>query len=539
MLLPTLKLYPSWNVQKAPIPPRSRLYYLEPIGVGTPYVESLTGYIARLAQQHCITTRRLILNEIAPCLGEIFCHPDSKRKVSRFGTDFWDYQNDNISHVLGTEMHRAALNGTGLMASNLVCALTALTRNTNLHFLTLLSWGKVFPNRGLLHHQRAWCPKCYQEWHDNDKSIYEPLLWSINVVVICPIHHNCLLCVCPHCHQSMPIISGNSRTGHCSQCGHWLGSLEGTKISTSNVESKAGINEPLALINNLGELIAATPSITSPPLKNRISNVISTYINQVFATNIAAASRKLGIEKTTLSLWCKGKAIPRLDKLLLLTQYLEISLLDFLTKDSLTTEFQNNLFPQEPTQVKCLRKSHKKMDLERKEVLNIVLQEITNEYPPPSLENVALRLRYRPLVLQYHFSELCQTIKVRHADYKKVSKQQKIEPILEAVLQEYPPPSLLEITRRLGYKNNSYLYRYFPELSRSISKRYQEHSIASGQQKRERIRQEIFDVAQLLHSQGYKPTQSRVTKLLKKPGVILTSYARSYLREVQQSLGYE
>ncbi|MEH2029600.1 MAG: hypothetical protein V7K67_07980, partial [Nostoc sp.] len=25
----------------------------------------------------------------------------------------------------------------------------------------------------------------------------------------------------------------------------------------------------------------------------------------------------------------------------------------------------------------------------------------------------------------------------------------------------------------LGYKNNSYLYRYFPELSRSISKRYQ------------------------------------------------------------------
>nr|WP_236116925.1 TniQ family protein [Hassalia byssoidea] len=53
-------------LQKSPIPPRSRLYNLEPIGIGTPYVESLTGYVIRLAEQHCITTRQLLLNEIAP-----------------------------------------------------------------------------------------------------------------------------------------------------------------------------------------------------------------------------------------------------------------------------------------------------------------------------------------------------------------------------------------------------------------------------------------------------------------------------------------
>ena len=138
MLAANLKLYPSWNVQKTPIPPRSRLYHLEPIGVGTPYVESLTGYVARLAQQHCVTTRRLILNEIAPYL--------------RLHKNFSDHQTDNISHVLGIQTRRAALNGTGLMASKLLSALSILTQNTRLHFLTLLSWGKVFPNRGLLHH---------------------------------------------------------------------------------------------------------------------------------------------------------------------------------------------------------------------------------------------------------------------------------------------------------------------------------------------------------------------------------------------------
>ena len=525
MLPRNLKLYPSWDVQKTPIPPRSRLYHLEPIGVGTPYVESLTGYVARLAQQHCVTTRRLILNEIAPYLR---LHKNSS-----------DYQTDNISHVLGIKTRRAALNGTGLMATNLLSALSTLTQMDKLHLLTLLTWEKVFPNRGLFHHQRTWCPKCYQEWHDNNKCIYEPLIWSINAVVICPIHHNCLAYQCPHCNQSMSVISGNSIPGYCSQCGHWLGNDKIKKVYTSPLSSEFERNRLLASINSLGELIAQSPSINSPPARNRISNVLSTYVAEVFGGNIAAASRFLKTEKATLSSWCKGKAIPGLNHLLLLTQNLDISLIDFLTSDKLLADLKNNFSSSEPVVLKHPRKSYKKISSGRKQVLNIVLQEVINEEPPPSLEDVALRLRYRPLVLQYHFSELCQKIKVRHADYKKVHQQQKIQPVLEAALKEYPPPSLLEITRRLGYKNNSYLYRYFPELSYSISKRYQEHLIASGHEKRRRIRQEIFEAAQLLHSQGYKPTQSRVTKLLKKPGVILNSYSRSYLREVQINLGYE
>ncbi|WP_081402998.1 TniQ family protein [Scytonema hofmannii] len=53
--------------------------------------------------------------------------------------------------------------------------------------------------RCLLRHKRAWCPFCYQEWRDNSKSIYEPLIWCINVVEICPIHNHTFVSVCPHC----------------------------------------------------------------------------------------------------------------------------------------------------------------------------------------------------------------------------------------------------------------------------------------------------------------------------------------------------
>ena len=50
MLASALETYESWDLKKLVIPSRSRLYQLEPIGIGTPLVESLTGYISRLAE---------------------------------------------------------------------------------------------------------------------------------------------------------------------------------------------------------------------------------------------------------------------------------------------------------------------------------------------------------------------------------------------------------------------------------------------------------------------------------------------------------
>src|SRR3954470_10698817 len=46
--------------------PRSRLFSLEPIGVGTRLVESLTGYVARLAEAHHLSVAILFGYELAP-----------------------------------------------------------------------------------------------------------------------------------------------------------------------------------------------------------------------------------------------------------------------------------------------------------------------------------------------------------------------------------------------------------------------------------------------------------------------------------------
>jgi hypothetical protein len=48
------------------VPPRTRLYRLEPIGLGTAMVECVASYIHRLAEAHGLPTWVLVRRELAP-----------------------------------------------------------------------------------------------------------------------------------------------------------------------------------------------------------------------------------------------------------------------------------------------------------------------------------------------------------------------------------------------------------------------------------------------------------------------------------------
>src|SRR5258708_36432189 len=57
-----------WDEEQGIFPAHSKLYHLEPIGVSTPSVESLTSYIARLACAHSIQPNVLMAKAIVPQL---------------------------------------------------------------------------------------------------------------------------------------------------------------------------------------------------------------------------------------------------------------------------------------------------------------------------------------------------------------------------------------------------------------------------------------------------------------------------------------
>ena len=211
MLNDDLDISRSRSIEIPHIPSRSILYSIPPLGLGTGDVEGLTSYICRLAEAHCVSPTNLLRYQIESVAGK-----------ARRSTKSVNLQ----SHP----------SGDNRVAARYVSALEYLTMQPNLSELTLSSWlmGKrpigniltsLFLDRpiSMFKNHREWCPDCFQEWQDGDRVIYEPLLWSLSLVAICPHHDRWLERFCPHCAKIQPIFAAKTRVGYCSHCHAWLG----------------------------------------------------------------------------------------------------------------------------------------------------------------------------------------------------------------------------------------------------------------------------------------------------------------------------
>jgi hypothetical protein len=137
--------------------------------------------------------------------------------------------------------------------------------------------------------------------------------------------------------------------------------------------------------------------------------------------------------------------------------------------------------------------------------------------------------------IEYYFPDLCKAIARR---YKEVTNISELQKALEAFLAAEEPISQSEAARRLGVSIAS-LRQRFPELSRSISRRYMDHGRERRHTRIQRIREEIRQAALLLHSQGIRPNKTRVGAAIGVPARFRMPEAREALREVMNELGYE
>ena len=119
--------------------PRSRLYDLAPYEIGTPWCESLTGYINRLGWTHHVPPRALVAQEIVPRLDE------RQRLAAPVG-------------VFGTKW-AMSLNGAGAATKPWITVLSHLTSRKDLPLLTLPLWvGDLSPRwqLGSVLHTPSW-----------------------------------------------------------------------------------------------------------------------------------------------------------------------------------------------------------------------------------------------------------------------------------------------------------------------------------------------------------------------------------------------
>jgi transcriptional regulator with XRE-family HTH domain len=452
-----------WNLELPALPERSRFYHLEPIGVGTPYAESLTSYITRLAEAHCVSPKALVIRELLPMFGRL-----SLSELNPSIHFLW--RRDAVT-----------INGTSTYAGEWVRALESLTCRSDLTFLTMLTWKRVIDRRRLLRATQAWCPDCLGEWRRNNSCLYIPLLWSLKAVTVCPRHRVRLSTHCPHegCLRALPLLSLNSRPGCCSYCGHQLDSDPGSlKVNNEASENGDDLECQCWKAKAIGELIEAAPSLSVPPHRAKLASSITQCSDQLAEGSLRLLARRLGIAHSAILAWQQQVTIPFLETLLQLSYGLGIS------PRLLVIEADEDY--SKITSIKPAKRSKRKPigdDELRKELEACLLEE-----PPPSLKEVATRLGYcQELYLYSRFSELSSAIKARYRNEHKSTRPRiakartklaldELRAYLQEVLMgdETPLPSIREIAKRIGYRGESPIFRRAPDLCVAIAKKRRE-----------------------------------------------------------------
>lgn len=452
--------YEKWDITSPDLPPRSRLYPLEPIGVGTPLVESLTGYIARLAEAHCVSTFVLYSKEIDVLTGK--------------GNIFTFRLEENAGYSTHT------INGRGVPATDFVRALESLTRRPDLRYLTLLPWAEVLPAQGGLQRRaRAWCAQCLSMWQADAKPLYEPLLWTLKPVTLCTLHQQALCFLCPFCKRQNGILDPRMRPGHCSRCGQWLAPTTADTLS----DNQALTNDELRWKNwtttVLGEVLASAPRLQSPPERDGIARIINLCVERITDGNASAFARAMEAGRGDVRRWQTSKALPKFPLLLSLSYRLGMSLLDLLSGA--------------PTPLP---------------------QKFVRSFPPQfSKEQPTSKKSRRPLC------------RIKPADVQ----------ILQAALNESPPPSVHQVTKRTNHEK-PIIYRHFPEECHAIAQRFADYRKIQAVARRQRAQVEIREAAYQLHARGVKITRKRLRPLLTSSDYTNLEEGRAELRQVREEL---
>jgi len=450
--------YDEWDLSPVHVPVRSTLFSLEPIGVGTPQVESLTSYIARLADAHCIFPGVLMEKIVVPLA---FGFSPLKGTQALFKGD-GDKSN--------------LLNATGIRAKRAVQELEKLTLRKDLHYLTLLTWTEVLYIRGLIRSTRAWCPLCYEEWHISGQLVYDPLIWSLLPVTACTSHHIHLSQFCPHedCHRKLPGLAWRSRPGYCSYCHRWLGNSPGMMQSPSSSLEDDMLEWQQWVTRSLGSVIALAPAVVTQPTRDHVIANLRSCIQQVSGGNAHAFGQLLGVSRVMVTHWLLEDKIPQIEVLLRLSYAVGVSL--------------DELF------------------LSNAETLQICLRDTTAQKPHKKRQQ-------KPL------------------DVEQV--RQALEGALTS--NEYPPPSLFEVSRRLGHTFRT-LYKCHQAACLEIKNRYRAYLQAQRAERIQRQREEIRQIALELRAESISLTQGHIAQRLTTPGILLDPKMRDAIDEIRHEL---
>lgn len=438
------------------LPPRAALHPLIPIGLRTDRVESLTSYLTRLAAVNFVSVNKLICKLILPRTS------GSMKPQERC--------------TFNKDLH--LVNGMGKTALGWSAALNELTGRNDLAQLTFLPWTNILPTKhALVHRHRRWCPYCLDEMLQFGTTIYEPLIWTVEIVSLCPWHLTKLETHCPICgHHERRQLSGRRLVGLCSRCFAWFGKPHSGPAADA---SKTRDNYDIWVAKGFSRLLNRLP-----PLRDSVDD--KSFAKMIFAgiqlrcNGVSAIFKtKIRRKKSTITHWRQGAVLPSVQSLTEISYVFRVPFdcLVYADQDAWKYAATERALPT-TRQPKRHRYDH---DWERN---RLFLEEIVNG---------------------------------GHQSFLS----------LRAVA------SSLNMERR-------YLRRQFPELARKVSaecqRRRKAHLEREGQEKAKVLFEAAFEAAHALQMAGTYPSRKKIVAALRLRGIIVHRTHSPLIRNVQKHL---
>ena len=458
-------LYDGWEPSRPEVNGRSYLVHLPPIGIGKAAVESLTGYIARLAAAHAVETGVLVNRELLPRIPRTRGVSAGQLRVKM--------------PAYSCEAH--VLNGSGERSRLWVSLLEQLTCIDRLDLLTALPWATTISCVHLLRSHRAWCSSCYGEKPLQAESVYERLLWAFQVVTVCPVHRRPLDTACPSCGRAQHVLSAKLRPGYCSRCQCWLGRADVANTFGDH------LTEQIRVAEMVGQLLAESPSVPAD------------FGADLFRDNVRTAGGRRDVRH-----WIRRAAIPRMNSLVSLSLSCDIPLLHFLTE---RIESDNNAEPRHSPKA-----HHRVAD----SIVEASLRTALAAAAPPPLRDVANGLGYRTVApLQRRYRALCGEIVNKRqlsmegpgqSSGKAPTSRNTIERALAEDLEKDHITSILAVASSVGVSNKRRLYKGFHDVRRAI--------VAKNKKIRQRQREAMESALRDAFAEQPIPTVTEVARRL-------------------------
>ncbi|WNF22480.1 TniQ family protein [Mesobacillus jeotgali] len=488
------------------VKPRSVFFGIEPIGLGTSYVESLSSYISRLAIYHNVPITILLNETIGPRLEST-------------------YLTDKFAKRLAPNRYYL-INGISSINREFINVLEKLTGRNDIEHLTFKNWEGIFSKNIVVKHKR-WCPVCLEEWRKESKPVYEPLIWLVSDIEKCEIHYSRLKEHCHNCGKKLAFIHRHSLVGHCQYCYQWLGESE-----SSNKKEYLS-KEELFLIEYYKKLLESGSKQTSFPSKSFICLVLPQIKESLKIGRVLDFAQFLDVRYHKLIDWMKNRHIPSPEALVSICQKLDCTI-DELLSLSMENDILNH---------KCITDQgvlRKKVTKEK--VYSSLLNEIKKD-KPRSLGQICNELGVTSKYVYWNYPILGKKISDKYLSFKNqqdIQVHNKIKEVLEKSLKKDEPESLIKCLddNDISYKIAK---RHHPTLCQEISTRFSNYISENKRKRLEQTQSQILKVIYELNEEGIYPSVAKITQ--RNPGIDPNIFRQKVFNDFRKTtaieLGYE